>query len=107
MADVQTQATKKKKAAKYTCCVPKKYCSGGDLEKKGKFKFHATPEEVLKCKQRYLRLMGFEQISSREFVNPDNGYIRVLTKATKAQRAKSGKAERYMKNRGQYKVAAW
>lgn len=81
--------------ARFLCGVPKDSCVGGFLSTDQKFstnKCHATRVEAMQCMSRYLIQIGYVRLSSREFVNPQNGYIRMLSKRARfGGRLRSGK----------------
>jgi hypothetical protein len=55
-------------------------------------KVHNSPEEAFKCHALFLMSRGFTKISSREFKDPETGYIRVLTKQSRfGGKLRSGK----------------
>jgi hypothetical protein len=89
----------KSRGVRYICTVPKEHCSG-KLNKDESSKrlkcctTHSSSREVKRCKAAYLRKQGFIQIGSKEFINPENGYVRVIS--NKASRSKPGKGDRYM-----------
>jgi len=70
----------------YLCGTPDEYCTGGKLstdQSLGHKKYHGDRKGAFKCHVRYLLSLGFVQNAPREFVNPVNGYIRVLSKKSK------------------------
>jgi hypothetical protein len=79
------------------CGVPKDDCIGGILhtdQKLSTTKCHTTRAEAMRCMKRHLEHIGFVQLSPREFVDPDNGYIRILPKRSRfGGRMRAGKGE--------------
>lgn len=71
----------------YTCGVPKDKCQGfytpanGGLGK-GVYA-HGSNQQAFACHKAYLLSLGFKQIGSKEFVDPETGYVRVLTRPGK------------------------
>jgi hypothetical protein len=71
---------------KVLCSVPEEYCNGTRLVTDQGFhtcKAHTSHCDAFRCMCAYLVKIGFKRVSSREFVNPENGYTRVLTRQTK------------------------
>lgn len=79
------------------CGVPSDECTGGLLQtdqQLGTNKCHTSRSDAFRCMKRHLERGGFKQLSSREFENPENGFIRVLPKKSKfGGRLRSGKGE--------------
>ena len=68
----------------YTCGVPELECSGGKkMVGSSMEKLHGGRDEAFKCHVRYLLSQGFTRQGQREFKNPENGRIRVLTKKSR------------------------
>jgi len=70
----------------YLCGVPDANCSGGKLstdQSLGHSKYHGDRKGAFLCHKRYLISQGFIQKAPREFINPENGYIRILPKQSK------------------------
>jgi hypothetical protein len=69
---------------RYLCGVPKNSCCGIETQATnglGKvIKTHASSLEAFNCHAKYLLSKNFKQIGQREFVDPETGYVRVLTK---------------------------
>jgi hypothetical protein len=57
-------------------------------------RFHGNPDEVKRCKLRYLKSQGYIQVGPHELENPKTGAVLVLS--VKAPIALPGKADRYM-----------
>lgn len=80
---------------RFLCGVPQDSCVGGFLSTDQKFstnKCHSTRAEALSCMSHYLVKSGYTKISSREFLDPETGYIRILPKKSKyGGRLRSGK----------------
>lgn len=94
---------------KVLCGVPYEHCKGSTLitdqhfstnaAPSGANKCHVSHEDAFKCMANYLTsVLGFTRISSREFQNPDNGPIRILTRQSKyGAHLRTGKLQqRYM-----------
>lgn len=90
---------------KILCGVPDYHCQGGILstdQQLGTKKAHGSHEDAFRCYARYLvKVLGFTRVGAREFQNPNNGPIRVLTKksrfGTRLMAGKGGdKGSRYM-----------
>lgn len=85
---------KKKQTVLFTCATPKGDCSGRTMVE-SIFKVHSSHEEVIKCKVNYLLKNGYKRLSKREYINPENGRILVLSrKAPRAQPVR--KNEKYL-----------
>ena len=70
---------------KYLCGVPKDRCCGASWNVNKGLHFnrvHDSPVEAFNCHKRYLLSLGYIQIGSREFKDPQDGFIKVLTKKT-------------------------
>ena len=70
----------------FICGVPDLECSGGKLitdQHLGHKKYHTTRLEAFNCMKNHLLSTGFTQVGSREFLNPENNYVRVLPKKSK------------------------
>lgn len=82
---------------RFLCGVPKDECTGGILHTDQTFtttKCHASREEAFSCMRRFLIRQQFVPLSTREFVNPQTGSIRILPKKSKfGGRLRSGKGE--------------
>jgi hypothetical protein len=68
------------------CGVPDEFCSGGKLittQVLGHKKYHSDRNQAFKCMVKFLLDQGYKQIGNREFINPENGYVRVLTKKSR------------------------
>lgn len=95
-------------AYRVLCGVPQIHCRGGHLTTDQVFttnKCHSSHPEAFKCMRNYLvNVLHFEQVGPREFIEPDSGRIRVLTKKTRfGGHLRTGKEQaRYMPkvNRG-------
>jgi len=57
-------------------CVGSKYITDQSLPKK----CHASRADAFQCMVRHLIKLGFTRVGPREFVNPENGRVRVLSK---------------------------
>lgn len=72
---------------KHICGTPKEFCSGSNFSVGKGLLFHLvhqTAEEAFKCHASYLVTQkGHIQVGSREFKDPTDGYIRVLTKKSR------------------------
>ena len=85
---------------KYTCGVPREYCSGGLVSalsagiRKDIAKLHTSPPEAFNCYAHYLvTVCGYRQVGSREFSLGDGSPVRVLTKKSRfGGRLRSGKS---------------
>ena len=90
---------------KILCGVPDGECSG-DLtitgpKWSGHRKVHTTREEAFRCKAKHLTRLGYTQVGSQEFSPPDGGPVLALTKKSRfGDRARRGKENRYMPDRG-------
>lgn len=91
--EVTSGGMKKKRRAMFACCTPSQECSG-KMSKETGVKFHGSTKEVQQCEGHYLLKQGFKKLNRRAFVDPETGYVRILTR--KAARAKPGKETRYM-----------
>ena len=83
------------------CGTPEQYCTGGHIttdQQLNSRKAHVSHSDAFKCHARYLvRVLGFTRLGAREFVNPENGYVRVLTKQSRfGGLMVSGKEGRHM-----------
>jgi hypothetical protein len=73
----------------YTCGVPKGHCSGGEPVlshhlRKPPLKVHNSSVEAFRCHARWLvNVEGYERVGNREFVDPNDGRILVLTKKSR------------------------
>lgn len=101
---------------KYLCGVPEIHCRGGltqtdqvlSATQKGKRKkMHESRKAAFKCYTNYLvKILGFTRVGNREFINPKNGYVRLVTRVSKfGAECRPGKGEgesrsRYMPKRG-------
>jgi hypothetical protein len=66
---------------RYLCGVPDKQCEGSNVTiNKTGCKVHASSQEAFKCYCRFLVQEGYIKVGTREFQDPKDGYIRVLTK---------------------------
>lgn len=83
---------------RFLCGTPEQYCSGKitRLTKgwKGSHRTHSSHLEAFKCHVQYLKKEGFTQIGNREFVDPQDDSVLVLTKKSrfggKLRRGKEG-----------------
>ena len=73
----------------FYCGVPENECSG-QLSKtdhqglKGSmYKVHVSAEQSFNCHTKHLKSRGFIRLSSREYINPVDGSIRVLSRPMK------------------------
>lgn len=71
----------------YTCGVPHSHCTGSYVaanqgQNKGIYA-HGSTQQAFACHKKYLLNQGFKQIGSKEFVDPESGYVRVLTRPGK------------------------
>ena len=82
---------------RFLCGVPQDLCVGGILHTDQKFstnKCHTTRSEAFRCHKKYLEGKGFVKLSSREFIDPESGSIRILPRQSKfGGRLRSGKGE--------------
>jgi len=73
----------------YLCGVPIGHCQGSDAIlsshlRKEQPKVHYSTESAFKCHAKWLvNVLGYEQRGSREFAEPNGGYIVVLTKKSR------------------------
>ena len=82
--------------AKFLCGTPQDSCNGtvsavssGLMRSR---KAHISPQDAFSCHAKYLRSLGFKQVGSREFQDPSDGTIRVLTRKGKfGARLRTGK----------------
>jgi len=89
----ETKGPTGKHSIAFMCPVPVNYCSGTP-DKNRRYSFHGIPEAVLKCQQHYLKKQGFKKLSKREFEDPENGRVLVLSR--RPARHKPGKQDRPM-----------
>lgn len=74
-------------------CVGGKYMTDQQLPRKA----HASRDEAFRCYTRWLKKEGFERLGPREYRNPENGYVRIITKRTRfGTLLRAGKEGRYM-----------
>jgi hypothetical protein len=79
---------------KILCGTPNRDCTGGRYvtDQLLPSKAHGNRDEAFRCKVRYLKLQGYEQIGPREFRPPNGGPIEVLTKRSRfGARLRQGK----------------
>ena len=72
----------------YFCGVPTHHCTGSDAVlsshlRKEQPKIHHSTESAFKCHAKWLLSQGYERRGSREFAEPNGGYIVVLTKKSR------------------------
>lgn len=75
-----------KMAHKVLCGVPKGHCQGGrtTVNHNDAAKAHGSHSEAFRCMAHYLvKILGYTRIGSREFINPNDGYVNVLTKKSR------------------------
>lgn len=71
----------------FYCGSPENMCNGqltktDHIGLKGKMlKAHSSAQQAMTCHVSYLKQAGFTRLSAREYLNPHDGSIRVLTKA--------------------------
>ena len=67
-----------------SCGTPSEECTGAKAIMnngwRGALKAHSSSEDAFKCHANHLVKLGFVQHGPREFINPEGGAIRVLTK---------------------------
>lgn len=74
----------------FCCCTPKEHCNGGKNGKENS-SFHSTADQVRACQTRYyVNVLGYKQLSPREFEAPNGGPVLVFSKHP--TRAKPGKS---------------
>jgi len=87
-------------AYKYLCGTPTEHCNGSKYTTDQRLpkKCHGSTTEAFRCYRRYLiKVMGFTSIGPREFINPENGRCRVLTKKIRfGARLRPGKENGFM-----------
>lgn len=83
----------------YYCGVPNASCCGSvtptnnGIRSKEAIKTHPQPEQAFACMRRHLiNDLGYKQIGGRDFMPPDGGPVRVLTKQSRfGQQLRPGK----------------
>lgn len=90
---------------KFLCGVPSDECTGGKLitDQQLSKKAHSSREEARRCMSQYLIKHGFTRLDSRQYVNPENGAIRLMPKLSKfGGRLRRGKTEQKGTRAGRY-----
>lgn len=72
---------------KVLCGVPSEFCSGGNYVVSSGLgrsrKVHKDHEEAFKCHSNFLISQGFKKIGIKEFIDPKDNTIRILTRKSK------------------------
>ena len=81
----------------YVCPVPKKNCNGKPTDKDGGL-FHRDLKELMECKERHLKSQGYIKVGTREWKDPKDGRILMLSrKPGRRAKCRKGKEGRGMK----------
>lgn len=83
----------------YMCKTPREHCSGASPTQEVPHAYHGSREEAFRCTVRYYKqVLGYEQISPREFRTPRG--ILVMDKVSKfGGLVRRGKEGRFMQDR--------
>lgn len=100
---------------KFSCPVPDAHCKGAKVQVeplRRETGVHGSIQEIHKCIQNYLvNVKGYTQISRREYVNPENGYVFVICKkpgvALRSGKEGTRYIHRYWRDNRRAWIEAW